>query len=325
MSRRENQKRIMNIRIIEPIGQSEEAISSRLGDLLEEGGHRLLACDTRGMTDTELIKNVSDADILLLSNRPLSRAVIEACPKLKLICVAFTGIDHVDQDACKARGIILHNAAGYAVHAVSELAIGLMIALLRRIVSADATTRAGGDNHELAGHELFGKTLGVVGCGAIGLQVARLGNAFGCNVLGFERHVLRIADVAIEQVELDELMSRSDIVSLHLPLTAETRGSIGREQLARMKRSAILINTARGPVVDESALIEALDQNHLAGAGIDVFDIEPPLPAEHPILKAPNTVLVPHIGFETFEATSAKADIALRHLEDFLSGRGPAS
>jgi phosphoglycerate dehydrogenase-like enzyme len=315
----------MNIKIIEPIGQSEAAIRSRLRDLLEKGGHRLFICDTRGMTDAELLKNVSDADILLLSNRPLSRVVIEACPKLKLICVAFTGIDHVDQVACKARGIILHNAAGYAVHAVSELAIGLMIALLRRIVSADAVTRSAGSNRDLVGNELFGKTLGVIGCGHIGLQVARLANAFGCHVLGFEHHAQRIGGVAIEQVELDELLRRSDIVSLHLPLTAETRGFIGREQLARMKHSAILINAARGPVVDQSALIEALDQNRLAGAGLDVFDIEPPLPADHPILKAPNTVLVPHIGFETFEAISAKADIALRHLEDFLSGRGPAS
>ena len=311
----------MNIKIIEPIGQSETAIRSRLEDLLEKGRHHLFISDTRGLTDAELIQSVSDADILLLSNRPLSRTVIEACPNLKLICVAFTGIDHVDQDACKARGIILHNAAGYAVHAVSELAIGLMIALLRRIVSADATIRAGSDRREPAGHELFGKTLGVIGCGAIGLQVARLGNAFGCRVLGFERYVLQIDDVAIEQVELDELLSRSDIVSLHLPLTAETRGFIGREQLARMKPSAILINTARGPVVDQSALIEALDQQHLAGAGIDVFDIEPPLPAKHPILKAANTVLLPHIGFETVEAMSAKADIALRHLEDFLSAQ----
>jgi len=225
---------------------------------------------------------------------------------------------------CKAHGIILHNAAGYAVHAVSELAIGLMIALLRRIVSADATVRAAGDNRELVGNEMFNKTLGVIGCGAIGLQVARLGNAFGCQVLGFERHVLRIDDVAIEQVELDELLNRSDIVSLHLPLTIETRGFIGREQLARMKRSAILINTARGPVVDQSALIEALHQNRLAGAGIDVFDTEPPLPTKHPILKAPNTVLLPHIGFETVEALSAKAGIALHHLENFLNGRGPA-
>jgi D-3-phosphoglycerate dehydrogenase len=315
----------MNIKIIEPIGRSETAIRARLKDLLERGGHHLFISDTRGLTDAELTQNISDADILLLSNRPLSRAVIEACPNLKLISVAFTGIDHVDQDACKARGIILHNAAGYAVHAVSELAIGLMIAVLRRIVFADAIIRSAGDNRELAGNELFGKTLGVIGCGAIGLQVARLGNAFGCQVLGFERHVLRIDNVAIKQVELDELLSRSDIVSLHLPLTTETRGFIGREQLARMKRSAILINTARGPVVDQSALIEALGQNRLAGAGLDVFDMEPPLPAEHPIFKAPNTVLLPHIGFETVEAMSAKADIALHHLENFLSGRGLAS
>ena len=315
----------MNIKIIEPIGQSEAAIRSRLRDFLEKGGYHLYIFDTRNSTDADLIQKIRDADILLLSNRPLSRAVIEACPNLKLICVAFTGIDHVDQEACEARGIILHNAAGYAVHAVSELAIGLMIALLRRIVSADATIRAGGDNRELLGNELFGKTLGIVGCGAIGLQVARLGNAFGCQVLGFERHVHRTDDVAIQHVELDELLSRSDIVSLHLPLTTETRGFIGPEQLARMKRSAILINTARGPVVDQSALIEALHQNRLAGAGIDVFDQEPPLPTTHPIFKAPKTVLLPHIGFETVEAMSAKADIALHHLENFLSERGPAS
>ena len=309
----------MNIQIIEPIGQSEAVIRSRLKDLLEKGSDRLFIRDTRGLSDTELLPIVSDADVLLLSYRPLSRAVIEGCPNLKLICVAFAGLDHVDQEACKARGITLHNAPGYAVHAASELAVGLMIAVLRRIVSADAAIRAGGDNRELAGHELFGKRLGVVGCGAIGLQVARLGNAFGCRVLGFERHELRIDDVAIEQVDLDELLSRSDIVSLHVPLTAETRGFIGREQLARMKPSAILINTARGPVVDQSALIEALDQKRLAGAGIDVFDTEPPLPAEHPIFQAPNTVLLPHLGFDTAEAISAKADIALHYLEDFLS------
>jgi phosphoglycerate dehydrogenase-like enzyme len=312
----------VNIKIIEPIGQSETAIRSRLKELLEKGGHRLFICDTRGMADAELLQFVRDADILLLSYRPLSRAVIEACPNLKLICVAFTGLDHVDQEACRARGIILRNAAGYAVHAASELAIGLMIAVLRRIVSADAAIRAGRDNREFVGHELSGKTLGIVGCGAIGLQVARLGNAFGCRLLGFEHHVLRIDDLAIDQVELDDLLSRSDIVSLHLPLTAETRGLIGFQQLARMKPSAILINTARGPIVDQAALIEALVQNRLAGAGIDVFDMEPPLPANHPIFQAPNSVLLPHVGFETVEAISAKADRALQQLENFLSERG---
>jgi phosphoglycerate dehydrogenase-like enzyme len=315
----------VNIQIIEPIGESETAIRSRLKELLEKGGHRLFICDTRGMTDAELLQIVRDADILLLGYRPLSRAVIDACPNLKLICVAFAGLDHVDQDACRARCIILRNAAGYAVHAVSELAIGLMIAVLRRIVSADAAIRAGRDNGELVGHELFGKTLGVVGCGAIGLQVARLGNAFGCRLLGFERDVLRIDDLAIDQVELEELLNQSDIVSLHLPLTAETRGLIGLQQLARMKPSAILINTARGPIVDQAALIEALGQNRLAGAAIDVFDMEPPLPANHPIFQAPNTVLLPHVGFETAEAISAKAEIALEQLENFLSERVQAS
>lgn len=308
----------MIIKIIEPLGESEDAIRARIGDLLDEGGHHLLMCDTRGLADADLIKVIKDADILLLSNRPLSADVISACPKLKLICVAFTGIDHVDQAACKARGIILHNAAGYAVHAVSELAIGLMIALLRRIIPANAKARSGGTNDGLVGHELFGKNLGVIGCGHIGLQVARLGNAFGCQVLGFDPHVVKVDDVKMEQVQLDDLLSRSDIVTLHLPLIPETLGFIGRDRLAKMKRSAILINTARGPIIDQAALIEALTQNQLAGAGLDVFDLEPPLPANHPILAAPNTVLTPHIGFETVEAMSAKANIALGHLEDFL-------
>jgi phosphoglycerate dehydrogenase-like enzyme len=308
----------MIIKIIEPIGESEDAIRSRIGDLIDEGGHQLLLCDTRGLADADLIKVIKDADVLLLSNRPLSGNAIKACPKLKLICVAFTGVDHVDQEACKARGIIVQNAAGYALHAVSELAIGLMIALVRRIILAEAKTRAGGTNEGLVGHELFGKTLGVVGCGHIGLQVARLGNAFGCHVLGFEPRVLHVTDVAIDQVQLDELLTRSDIVTLHLPLTQETRGFIGREQLAKMKRSAVLINTARGPVVDQVPLIEALQHKRLAGAGLDVFDLEPPLPPNHPILTTPNTILTPHIGFETAEAMTAKANIALGHLEDFL-------
>jgi phosphoglycerate dehydrogenase-like enzyme len=308
----------MIIKIIEPIGQSEDAIRARIGDLLEEGGHSLVVCDTRGMADADLITIVKDADVLLLSNRPLSGNVINACPKLKLICVAFTGIDHVDQETCKNRGIVIHNAAGYAVHAVSELAIGLMIALMRRIIPADTKTRTGGTNEEPVGHELFGKTLGVVGCGHIGLQVARLGNAFGCHVLGFDPHVFKVDDVTIEQVKLDELLTRSDIVTLHLPLMPETRGFIGQAQLAKLKPSAILINTARGPIVEQGALVEALNQKRLAGAGLDVFDLEPPLPANHPILTAPNTVLTPHIGFETVEAMAAKANIALGHLEDFL-------
>ncbi len=308
----------MLIKIIEPIGISEDEIRSRVGDLVDEGGHQLLMCDTRGLADDDLIKVIKDADVLLLSNRPLSGQVIDACSKLKSICVAFTGVDHVDQDACKTRGIMVQNAAGYALHAVSELAIGLMIALFRRIIPANAKARAGGTNEGLIGHELFGKTLGVVGCGHIGLQVARLGNAFGCHVLGFEPHLLQVKDVTIEQVQLDELLTRSDIVTLHLPLTPETRGFIGREQLAKMKRSAILINTARGPVVDQAALVEALEHKHLAGVGLDVFDLEPPLPPNHPILSAPNAVLTPHIGYETAEAMSAKANIALSHLENFL-------
>lgn len=306
----------MDIHIIEPIGQPEAVIRARFEHW--PPGHRLSFADTRGLDDPALIERIQGADVLALSNRPLTAAVIAACHRLKLISVAFTGLDHIDLAACQARGVQVRNAAGYAVHAVSELAIGLMIALLRRLPQADATVRAGGDSRALLGGELAGKTLGVVGCGAIGLQVARLGVAFGCRVLGVNNGPVQADDVALEQVDLDELLSRSDIVSLHTPLTEETRGLIGRDQLARMKPSAILINTARGPVVEQAALAEALAQGRIAGAGIDVFDREPPLPPDHPLLTAPNVLLTPHIGFDTVEAVAAKADIALRHVEEFL-------
>src|SRR5258708_5540246 len=156
----------MIIKIIEPIGILEDAIRSRIGDLMDEGGHQLLICETRGLSDADVIKVIKDADVLLLGSRPLSGNVINACPKLKLICVAFTGVDHVDQEACKKRGIKVQNAAGYALHAVSELAIGLMIALFRRIILANTKARAGGTNEGLMGHELLGKPLGGGGSGS---------------------------------------------------------------------------------------------------------------------------------------------------------------
>lgn len=213
---------------------------------------------------------------------------MRAAPKVKYIAVAFTGVDHVDLSACRARGIAVSNAAGYSTNAVAELVFGLAIGLYRSIPACDQRARTGGTKDGLVGPELHGKTMGIVGTGAIGRRVAAIASAFGCKLLAYSRTEREeMKALGAEYVTLEELMERSDIVSLHVPVTDGTRGLIGRELLEKMKKSAILINTARGPVVDNAALAEALENGSIAGAGIDVFDMEPPIPGDYPLLTAP--------------------------------------
>ena len=169
------------------------------------------------------------------------------------------------------------------------------------------------------GFELSGKTFGVVGLGAIGRRTVKLAQAFGCKVLGYNRSQKDIAGV--EQVDLETLLKESDIVSLHVPLTEATKGLIGEAELALMKPTAILINTARGPVVDTAALAKALTDGTIAAAGIDVFNGEPPIAADNPLLKAPNTLLAPHIGFATKEALAKRAVIAFKNVAMYLQGK----
>ena len=186
---------------------------------------------------------------------------MERCPNLKMISVAFTGVDHVDMDYCRERGILVSNCAGYSNTAVSELVFGLALSLYRRIIECDRAVRAGKDKTGLVGLELAGKTFGIIGMGAIGTRTAQLAKAFGCRVLGFNRSPKQVEGVRM--VELDELLRESDIASLHVPLTEQTRGMIGEREIGLMKPSAILINTARGPVVDSAALAAALKEGGL--------------------------------------------------------------
>ena len=267
-----------------------------------------------------LIDEARGADVMILANMPMPAEVLDACPRLKFVDIAFTGVDHVAMDALRARGIAASNASGYSNEAVAELGVALALGLLRNIPKVEARCREGGTKDGLVGCELRGKTVGIVGLGKIGRCAAELYHAFGCEILASSRSTHPDCPEYVTEVTLPELLGRSDIVVLHCPLNDSTRGLIDREALALMKPTAMLINLARGPVVVSQDLADALNSGVIAGAGIDVFDIEPPLPADEPLLHAKNTILTPHVAFATRESMSLRAGIVFDNLRAWMSG-----
>lgn len=305
----------MRLVIIEPLGVDSKKLLDLAKHILPQE-LEITYYDTR-VTDTEtLIKRGQDADIIAVSNLPMNREVIEGCKNLKMLSVAFTGLDHIALDACKEHDIFVSNCAGYSTAAVSDLVFGMIISLYRKMTSCDTAVRNEGTKDNLVGFELEGKKFGVIGTGAIGLRVASIAQAFGCEVYAYSRTIRNVDN--IRYVALDTLLSTCDIISLHVPLTNETRGLIGIKQLALMKKNAILINTARGPVVDSDALADALNREQIAGAGIDVFETEPPINRAHPLLNAKNTVATPHVAFATKEALEKRAVIVFENITRWL-------
>lgn len=310
----------MNIVMLESIGLSKEKTEALAKEIIE-AGHNFTAYYERSKSTDELKDRVKYADILLLANMPLPGEVIRAAENLKMISVAFTGIDHIDLKVCKEKNIMICNAAGYSTHAVAELAFGLMLSVIRNIIPLDAAVRKCSTKMGYSQNELFGKTLGIIGTGAIGLKTAQIASAFGMRVLAYSRtQKAEAVSQGIRYVELDELLCQSDIVSLHVPLNAETKNLINEQKLSIMKKSAILINTARGPVVDSQALAEALKNGSIAGAGIDVYEVEPPVPQDHPFFSTPNTVVTPHIAFAAEEAILRRAVIVFDNINLYLKG-----
>ena len=307
----------MKLVIIEPLGVEKEKLLSMAQEALS-GRMEIVYYDTRTTDTNELIQRGEDADVIVVSNLSLNGDVIRGCRNLKLLSVAFTGVDHVDMAACRERGITVCNCAGYSTCAVADLVFGLLISLYRNIIPCDSVCRRGGTKDGLVGFELEGKTFGVIGTGAIGLRVAAIAQAFGCRVLAFSRTVKEIP--GITYVELDTLLEESDIISLHVPLNDATRGMIGAEEIQKMKKSAVLINTARGPVTDANALSEALKAGRIAGACVDVFENEPPVAADHPLFSAPNTIVTPHIAFATREAMVKRAVTVFENVKLYLKG-----
>ena len=309
----------MKIVFLEPLGISEELLKEKISSVIDEAEHEIIYYKDRKEDTDTLIERSNDADIVILSNFKYGREVMENCPSLKMVCVAFTGVDHVDIDYCREKGITVCNCAGYSTSAVADIVFAMVISLARNIIPCQDKARNGGTKDGLVGFELDGKTFGIIGTGAIGTRVAKIANAFGCKVIAYSRTKKDLPDV--EFVTMEELLKKSDIVSLHVPQTPETTGLIGKEQLELMKPEAILINTARGPVVDSAALAAALKNGTIAAAGVDVFNCEPPLPAEEPLLAAPNTLLTPHIAFASHQAFEKRADIVAENIKYWLEGK----
>lgn len=307
----------MKLVIIEPLGVEREVLLSMAGQTLPEL-LEIIYYDTRVTEASELIERGKDADIIAVSNLPMNREVIEGCKNLKLLSVAFTGIDHIAMDACRERGITVCNCAGYSTAAVADLVFGMLLSLYRNLPQCSEALRNEGTKDGLIGYELEGKKFGVIGTGAIGLRTAKIAMAFGCEVYAYSRTKKDIP--GITYITFDELLSTCDIISLHTPLTEETRNLIGREELKKMKPTSILINTSRGPVVDSDALAQALNEGQIAAAGIDVFETEPPIDRTHPLLNAKNTLTTPHIAFATKEALKKRAVIVFDNIAKWIEG-----
>lgn len=256
-----------------------------------------------------------DADglLCLLTDR-VGADLLEVAERLRAVSVLAVGVDNVDLDAATARGIQVGHTPGVLTETTADLAFALLLAVARRVVEGDAAVRAGDwptwEPGAFLGEEVHGATLGVVGMGRIGSAVARRGEAFGMRVLTSSRSA---------GVPLEELLAEADLVSLHVPLTDATRGLIGEPELRRMKRTAVLVNTARGEIVDTGALVRALADGWIAGAGLDVTDPEP-LPADHVLLSTRRAVVTPHIGSASRRTRELMADMAVDNLMAALRG-----
>lgn len=307
----------MRVASLENLGCSFELVAKNK-KRLSEMGHEYVQYEKTDDLD-KLKQELRDADIVMLANMPLPAEALASAKNVKFIDVAFTGVDHIPMDDARARGVTVSNASGYADQAVAELCVSFMIQLLRDLPRADERTREGKTKSGLRANLLQGKTVGIIGAGAIGKRLAALLKAFGAKVVVHNRRPVNDPNID-ENLSLDELLRTSDIVSLHTPLTPETKGMIGEKEFAKMKKSAFLINTARGPVVDNRALAEALNNGAIAGAAIDVFDMEPPLPTDYPLLNCKNIILSPHIAFYSEESLEKRAETAFENLYAWLNG-----
>ncbi|MCR4949709.1 MAG: hydroxyacid dehydrogenase [Solobacterium sp.] len=311
----------MKISLIEPLNVRKEIIE-KFGASLKEMGHEFVSYDTLAENEEEQIERIKDSEIVMIANHPFKEGAVAAAKDLKMLDVAFTGIDHVAADACRERNIMICNAAGYSTETVAELVIGMAVAGLRNMAKANDVVRKGGTSAGLGGREIAGRTVGIIGLGAIGSRCAKLFLAFGAKVIAYNRSQKEeMKALGVEYKSMDEVLAESDIISLNLPNNAETKGLISKEKIALMKNDAVFINCARGPIVDNAALADALNNDELGFACIDVYDMEPPIPADYPLLHAKNTLLTPHQAFISEEAMERRAQIVFENVYAFLAGK----
>ena len=278
----------------------------------------------RTANETQTIERIGDADIVLLNKVPITKAVLDACSNVKLICCLATGYNVVDTAAAKEKGIPVCNVPAYSTRSVTQFTIGLLLELCHRIGHHDRLVHEGvwercpnfcfWDTPQM---ELAGKTMGIIGFGQIGQSVGAVAEALGMRVITYSRS--KRPGVDAEYVDLDTLLAQSDVISLHCPLFPETSGLINADTIAKMKDGAILLNTARGPVIDEQAVADALKSGKLRGAAMDVVS-EEPIVSDNPLLKAPNCIITPHMAWAPIEARQRILDITVENIQGYLSG-----
>lgn len=308
----------MKLVVVEPLGIAQDKLEQMLHEAVNDSVS-VVCYDNRKEDVQTLVERCHDADAVVLSNIPFGAEVMSQCAQLKYVCVAFTGTDHVDIDYCKQHHIKVSNCAGYSTSAVADMVFGFAIDLLRNIVPLNERVRCSGTKDGLIGREMEGLKFGIVGAGAIGTRVARIAEAFGCEVYAYSRTKKELDGVTF--TDLDTLMRTCDIISLHVPANVETKGMISREKIALMKPDAMLINTARGPIVDSQALADALNAGAIGGAATDVFEGEPPIAPDHPLLKAKNCIATPHVAFASKQAMEKRAVIVCQNIRAWVDGK----
>ena len=293
-------------------------------DVLNQFGQVTLYQKTE--SEEEAISRIGDHEIVLTNKVPITESLLAACPNIKLICIQATGYNIVDTAACAKRGIPVCNVPDYGTAAVAQFTLALMLELCHRIGLHDTVVHEGKwcrsktfcfwDTPQM---ELGGKTLGIIGFGRIGQATAKLAQAFGMQVITTSR-TRRENDLGIEYVDMDTLLTRSDFVSLHCPLFAENTKMVNAEFISRMKDGAFLINTARGGLLDEQAVADALTSGKLAGAAVDVVT-EEPMKTYNPLLKCPNCIITPHIAWAPKESRQRLLDCCVENIRAFLRGK----
>jgi len=273
-------------------------------------------------TQDELKQRIRSAEIVIVGWSHLTKDVIASAKKLKMISIWATTCHYADLQAAKERGIVVTHVPAYATEAVAEHTFALLFAAIRKLPQADKHVRKGDfDWRPFAGVELHGKTLGIIGTGSIGCRVGEIAKAFKMRVLGYDKYpnLKRAQEIGMKYVDLPTLLKESDFITLHVTLTPETEGLIGRKEIEAMRKGAVIVNTSQGKVIDERALVAALKSGRIAAAGLDVFAAEPPA-KNNPLFKLDNVVLSPHVGFNTVEAAKRCTDICIDNVEKFLQG-----
>jgi len=298
--------------------------SAEAFDILRNGGLDMVRTPQAAATDADIASAVDDDTVgIIVGLEPISKAVFEAGRNLKVVAKHGIGVDNIDLNAAKEHGVRVVNAPGTNSEAVADLAIGFMFALARSIPEAHAMLRAG-EWPRVMGKSVWGATAGILGLGAIGQGVARRARGLNMTTLAYDPYFDEQFATAnqVRKASLDEILAAADFVTIHIPYSDQTRNLIGREQLAKMKPSAFLVNTSRGGIVDEVALFEALATKKIAGAALDVFAKEPP--AGSPLLNLPNTITTPHMGAYTDGALKLTSEFAARMVLEVLSGKTPS-